>query len=533
MAGTVTLTGSLQNILGVADAGGSVTVNLANYDGNVPRVIGTGILVVPSITVVATSGTFSISGLYRNDVISPANTFYEISFISDTGVRAKQAYQLLADGTFDVSTLTPLNSTVPVPPTIGIFTSTTPGLTPASGGGTANFLRADGVFALPGSGFTPFTPVTHQFLTGVSNLGVFSAAQPAASDLSNGVTGSGTVVLATSPTLVTPNIGAATALGIQQISPNSLSILDALGVSHFFISSSSPFTNTFVQGNGSGVVFLGSGAKTSVSDTTGNITMSGSSSGTTIIQASATASGTLTLPAATDTLVGKATTDTLTNKTFDTAGTGNVFKINGTQLTAVSGTGAVALVNSPSFTTPSIDVATGTSLTVTGNLSAGGFVHQSVSNANVTSVTVTGTTSQTALQAVTTASAELNTVGRWVTVRARGFHSTGATGGTITYTLKIGSTTLISIGSFNLANSLPNNAWYVEIDIMVQTAGASGALEVQANALLNNTASAAFFNSATISGIDLTGAVTFTLYSTASQTTTSTTSRMMGYQRNN
>ena len=45
-------------------------------------------------------------------------------------------------------------------------------------------------------------------------------------------------------------------------------------------------------------------------------TFSGSSSGTTLLQASATASGTLTLPAATDTLVGKATTDTLTNKTL-------------------------------------------------------------------------------------------------------------------------------------------------------------------------------------------------------------------------
>jgi hypothetical protein len=89
----------------------------------------------------------------------------------------------------------------------------------------------------------------------------------------------------------------------------------------------------------------------------GKLVFAGSTSGTTTVNASATASGTLTLPAATDTLVGKATTDVFTNKSFDTAGAGNSFKINGTAVTAVTGTGAAVLATSPSLVTPTIGSA--------------------------------------------------------------------------------------------------------------------------------------------------------------------------------
>ena len=99
------------------------------------------------------------------------------------------------------------------------------------------------------------------------------------------------------------------------------------------------------------------------------LTLNGVTSGATIINATAAAgTTTLTLPAATDTLVGKATTDTLTNKTFNTAATGNVFQINGTGITAVTGTGSAVLAASPALT----GTATAVNLTLSGDLTVNG-----------------------------------------------------------------------------------------------------------------------------------------------------------------
>lgn len=64
---------------------------------------------------------------------------------------------------------------------------------------------------------------------------------------------------------------------------------------------------------------------------TPDVELQGATSGTTILIAAATASGTLTVPAATDTLVGRATTDTLTNKTLTSPA------INGGTATALTG----------------------------------------------------------------------------------------------------------------------------------------------------------------------------------------------------
>ncbi|NBP55131.1 hypothetical protein EBU71_01085, partial [bacterium] len=194
------------------------------------------------------------------------------------------------------------------------------------------------------------------------------------------LTNNGSLVLRINET-----IGAANELAINNAATGNNPTLSATG--------SDGNIGINITPKGTGVVLLGN-TETAAGKT---LALSGSSSGKTTLNVAATASGTLTLPSTTDTLVGrnttdtltnktltspvistitntgtltlptstdtligKATTDTLTNKTFDTAGTGNVLRINGTSITAVTGTGSAVLATSPTLTTPVISTITNT-----------------------------------------------------------------------------------------------------------------------------------------------------------------------------
>lgn len=93
-----------------------------------------------------------------------------------------------------------------------------------------------------------------------------------------------------------------------------------------------------------------------------------------------------------------ASSNTLTNKTLDSAGTGNVLKVNGTSLTAVTGSGTTAvLATSPTLVTPVLGVATATSVNGTSIPSSGVLARTDVGNTftghqTMEGVTATGAT---------------------------------------------------------------------------------------------------------------------------------------------
>jgi hypothetical protein len=91
-----------------------------------------------------------------------------------------------------------------------------------------------------------------------------------------------------------------------------------------------------------------------------------------------------------DTVLGAATSDVLTNKTLDTAGAGNVLKINGTAVSAVTGSGAVVLATNPTIT--GLVIGSGSTIpspNITGTVTGGA----TYSAPTITSPAITGTVS--------------------------------------------------------------------------------------------------------------------------------------------
>ena len=226
----------------------------------------------------------------------------------------------------------------------------------------------------------------------ISGLGTGVAtflATPSSANLAaavTGETGSGALVFATSPTLVTPALGTPSALVGTNITGT------AAGLTAGNVTTNANLTGGVTSvGNAATVVTNANltGAVTSVGNATSlgsftsaqlagavtNETGSGllvfgtSPTLTTPVISSIVNTGTLTLPTSTDTLVGRATTDTLTNKTINLAS--NTLTATSAQIaTAVTdetGSGALVFATSPTLVTPALGTpASGTLTNCTG-----------------------------------------------------------------------------------------------------------------------------------------------------------------------
>jgi len=173
--------------------------------------------------------------------------------------------------------------------------------------------------------------------TGVDGLGTGVAtflATPSSSNLAaavTGETGSGALVFATSPTLVTPNIGVASGTSLTLTGD-----LTVQGTTTTIDSTTIAIQNAFVF----------EGATADAFETTLTVT-------------DPTADRTLTLPDATDTLVGKATTDTLTNKSIS-LGSNTVTSTLAQLNTAVSDADLASLAGSETLTNKTVALGSNT-----------------------------------------------------------------------------------------------------------------------------------------------------------------------------
>ena len=217
-------------------------------------------------------------------------------------------------------------------------------------------------------------------------------------------------------------------------------------------------------------------------------TFSGSTSGSTVIAASATASGTITIPAATDTLVGKATTDTLTNKSISGA-TNTLSSIGNASLTNSSTT-----INGTEISLGASGTVTAAASTLTGNtLNSGVTLSSLTSVGTITSGTWNGTTIAVANGGTGTVDGSITGTGA-LTFTAAGSNNNVNLAPTGTGTVDANSKRITSVGNPTSAQDAATKAYVDSV--------ASG-LDVKQSVRAASTGNLTLSNTQTVDGVVL------------------------------
>lgn len=163
------------------------------------------------------TGAFSVGQVIRNDFIAPSGSSWTLVVVPNASSNAYQIDVFVTSAAVNVSAQInaaisnifvqafPVahaykdSEVIPVPGSGGLYYNVTNRSLRVWDGATQAWLTQT-TFVVP------FVPVLHNFLTGMDSGGNFSAAQPSASDLSDGLTGTGLVVRQTSPTINSPSL---------------------------------------------------------------------------------------------------------------------------------------------------------------------------------------------------------------------------------------------------------------------------------------------------------------------------------------
>ncbi len=252
------------------------------------------------------------------------------------------------------------------------------------------FLASGGVVSFNNTDWIA-THSTGILTVGTGDLRVTNAGTNSASVVTVGGTQTLTNKTLTSPTLTTPSLGVATATSINKVAITAPTTSATLTIPDGVTLTGPASSGTAMTLGNAEVV---TGAKTfGAAGNVGKLIVAGTTSGTTILNATAIASGTLTLPASTDTLVGKATTDTLTNKTLTTPVIASI--VNSGTLTLPTSTDTLVgrnttdTLTNKTLTSPVINTPTGI---VKGDVGLGNVDNTSDATKNAAAVTLTNKT---------------------------------------------------------------------------------------------------------------------------------------------